>query len=216
MQVFVTGVYSSGKTYLAKKLAKETKELFISFDGIIDYNSEKDQFDWLMSRVPKKFVMDAIPFDSNFSWEKFITYQQDHNCKIICCYCPDKDTWIKRVMNKENTSIKNKLFTRIRIVFMTARLSPLRAVKLSIKTLLRFVSSSLYKGDKYSHAKSSNKNVHMSQEKIEGYLSDYREFVLERFPQILRMDNVKWFDSIANEYTTYEEAITRINIDRFK
>lgn len=221
MKTFITGVYGSGKTFLARKVARENKELFISFDENFDYQSNEEQFDWLMSAVPENFVMDAIPLDGDFGWHKLMEYQNIHSCKIVCCYCPDQKIWMERVIqknqnkvvphplpNESTSSLKNRILrnlvpskffkTSARIAWKLIKrgLSKLHALIKFIKK--QFVPKQQY--ESYIPDRLSNKHY-----------SAYRKFSTGNFRDLNKMKNVQWYDSMANEYTSYEEAIKRID-----
>lgn len=197
MKIFITGVYGSGKTFLAERIAEENKIPFINFDEHIDYQSLVDQFDWLMAIVPEDFVMDAIPFDKDFKWDKFMQYQERHDCRIICCYCPDRNVWAERIARKRSPiSLRSRVFRRLRIIRTLITKAPIHAFKLTVRSCWRFVGF--------------REPNNISSRFSDDYYSDYDQFIVERFPELLKMKNVEWFDSVRNEYTSFQEASKRL------
>lgn len=212
MKTFVTGVYGSGKTFLARKIAQKQNEKYINFDAIIDYNNKYEQFDKIISDLPDDFIMDAIPFDIYFSWNKFIEYEINNNCCIICCYCPDLNIWIKRIKQKQVPGLSiHKIIHRVHII----QRDPIQIFR-SFYQFFKQKFKHLYKKikDLFIYYLINPKNrvqFAIPDRLINKHYSAYRQFVLNNFSNLQKMKNVHWFDSIENEYTTYEEAMKRIN-----
>ncbi|MCD4751445.1 MAG: DUF1698 domain-containing protein [Anaerolineaceae bacterium] len=221
MKTFITGVYGSGKTYLARKLAKEKKELFISFDDNFDYQNNEEQFDWLLSAVPENFIMDAVPLDKKFAWYKFLEYKIKHECRVICCYCPDQEIWIGRVNQKIQNEVVLHSFTQTPSDSLKNRivrnLAPNRVFQTTTRVVWRLIKQVF---GKMSALMKSIKNQAVIKNQTQSYIPDrltnkhysaYRKFLWEKFPLLKGMGNVQWYDSITNEYTSYEEAVKRID-----
>jgi hypothetical protein len=105
-QVFITGIYGSGKTTLAKRIAKETKRVFIGYDEIHIYSKDKCDFNKTMKKLKSfsNYVVDAIPISVDnkvIGWKKFKSWEAQNKCTIICCYCPSINEWVKRWAEKK-------------------------------------------------------------------------------------------------------------------
>jgi hypothetical protein len=100
-RVFVTGVYSSGKTHFARQLAAENGIEFISFDALFDYGDPKNQSRTILNNLPGEFVIDAIPIDENHSWKDFFEFESNHPVTVVCVYCPDRQVWFQRIRSKK-------------------------------------------------------------------------------------------------------------------
>ena len=98
-KVFVTGVYGSGKTTLAKRLAAEQRIPYISFDEVHDYSQTSNQAIGILAGLPDLFVIDAIPVEDK-PWDTFFDYAAQHELEVICAYCPNFNVWLDRVLAK--------------------------------------------------------------------------------------------------------------------
>lgn len=101
LQVFVTGVYGSGKTHFAQQLSSECQIAFQSFDGLHDYTSQRNQSRAMLDNLPSEYVIDAIPVDDSHTWSDFIDYEASHPVAVVCVSCPDKNVWLKRIRDKQ-------------------------------------------------------------------------------------------------------------------
>ena len=101
-KIFVTGVYGSGKSRLAARFAKERRIPYIAFDKLHRYGVEENQSRRILAGLPKRFVIDAIPIDENGKWSDFTEYEARNDVLVICAYCPDRDTWLRRVQDKRD------------------------------------------------------------------------------------------------------------------
>jgi hypothetical protein len=99
-KVFVTGVYGSGKTFFAKRYAKEVGLPYIGFEDLHDYDLKENQSRKILAGLPARFVIDAIPIDENGTWTDFLDYQRANDVLVICVYCPNRDIWLERVSRK--------------------------------------------------------------------------------------------------------------------
>jgi len=99
-KVFVTGIYDSGKTTLAQRLAAAREIPYVSFDALHDYTQSHDQAAGILASLPESFVIDAIPFTADPPWDAFFDYAAQHEVEVICTYCPNFNVWLDRVRAK--------------------------------------------------------------------------------------------------------------------
>src|SRR3972149_2566342 len=109
-RISVTGVYASGKSYFARRCSARRRVPFISFDDQFDYARRDNQSREILRRLPRSFVMDAIPIDEDASWGAFAEYQARHHPLIVCVYCPDAVQWLKRVAVKAELTLRKSVF----------------------------------------------------------------------------------------------------------
>lgn len=180
---FVTGVFGSGKTNLAKKISRREKLPFVDFDNLHNYSCKKNQAIAILKQLPRKFVIDAIPIDNKASWSDFSKYERNNNVQIICVYCPNENEWIKRMYyrDKINYQIKNLHNIVFQLLLIYQKI---KKVKVAIK----------------------------NQEKR---LKEYRNFFIKNIPVLETFENVKYYDSVANEFTSKSEMLKRIKFDKF-
>lgn len=106
MKIFVSGLYCSGKTTFAKKIAERNNIEYISFDDNFKYTNKnftsqaKHIFNMLGDR---HFIMDAIPFNNGpYAFEEFDAYYEKHrDANIIFVFCPNFDIWLQRLEIRE-------------------------------------------------------------------------------------------------------------------
>jgi len=111
MKIFLSGLYCSGKTTLAKKIAKDNDIEYISFDNNFNYQNKnftaqaKQIFNMLGD---KHFIMDAIPFnDGPYSFNEFNEYYEEHrDVSVFFVFCPEFNIWMKR-LEARNERIPN-------------------------------------------------------------------------------------------------------------
>ena len=107
MKIFLSGLYCSGKTTLAKKMAKDNDIEYISFDNNFNYQDKgftaqtKRIFNMLGDR---HFIMDAIPFnDGPDSFDEFNEYYEEHrDASLFFVFCSDFNIWFKRLEMRED------------------------------------------------------------------------------------------------------------------
>lgn len=106
MKVFVTGIYNSGKTTLAKHLCSKTGARYIDFDSVVHKKGYKGAVAILAS-LPDDFVMDAIPFEGNDGGRKeykaFRKYCSSRAEVEVRCCVVDKGTWRDRSKNAKDS-----------------------------------------------------------------------------------------------------------------
>lgn len=101
IKIFITGITGSGKTYFAQKISSELNIPYYDFDATWDYKRDnfiKDSESEFLNKLPKTFVLDAIPFSNNFI--SFREYHKNNNVLIICLIQSDLYKWIKNIVNK--------------------------------------------------------------------------------------------------------------------
>jgi len=113
-KIFITGLYGSGKTTLAKKLSKELDVPHVKYDSLHTYNNHKCTFDKIINILKDKgdFIIDAIPVSYGkfgYTWQKFNEYEKNNDIIIICTYCYDKEVWLQRLVSTKGKNIvKNR------------------------------------------------------------------------------------------------------------
>ncbi len=111
MKIFLSGLYCSGKTTLAKKIAKDNDIEYISFDNSFNYQ-DKD-FTAQAKRIfnmlgDKHFIIDAIPFnDEPTPFDVFNEYYEEHrDASIFFVFCSEFNVWMRR-LEARNERIPN-------------------------------------------------------------------------------------------------------------
>lgn len=99
-KVFVTGVYGSGKTRFAARHARKHRLPLLDFDRIYRYDEHGKAADRILRELPERFVIDAIPIDTQGRWADFIAYESLHEVLVVCVYCPDRKRWLRRIQEK--------------------------------------------------------------------------------------------------------------------
>ena len=96
-KIFITGIFGSGKTRLAKHIIPKT-HTYISFDDNYSYQKEDlEPIYKLMNKHPK-FIMDALPVNRN-GHDNLKNFYQNNNCFIVILKC-DIDIWLDRLKSK--------------------------------------------------------------------------------------------------------------------
>ena len=116
MKIFVSGLYNTGKSTLAKQIAKEKNIDHISFDDSWNYSlkdSFSEQCDKLFSGVLSKenYVIDAIPYSSNEDepLDKFLKFcSENKDVLILFTFCSDFNIWLNRLDPLVHPVIFNK------------------------------------------------------------------------------------------------------------
>jgi len=104
-KIFVTGVYGSGKTTYAKEYSKLFGIKFLDFDAFFHYDWE-DEDKRFFGTVPEEFITDAIPWNPKTgSVEVFMEYAKTHDVRLVCCVCPDADTWVYRLLVRKGITM---------------------------------------------------------------------------------------------------------------
>lgn len=216
MKIFVTGVYGSGKTFLAKEIAQKKNLQYVSFDDVYDYKSEENQYDRIMGELPEAFIIDAIV---GTDWEAFVADEQKNNFSVICCYCPDKDTWLARVNRKPSPDLGPAGPTKESI---STRLKRVTSVKILAKAIARRIVNTLRLSRSYisriqawwikNFTEEGRTPPYFPPYFTNGHFSAYRSFYLNAIPYLERMRNVRYYDTITGEYTSLNEMKLRINL----
>ncbi|HEY69742.1 MAG TPA: methyltransferase domain-containing protein [Anaerolineae bacterium] len=213
MQVFVTGVYSSGKTHFARRYAAENSLEYMSFDSLFDYADPNNQSRAILENLPHTFVMDAIPIDESYTWKDFIEYERSHPVTVICVYCPDRRLWLQRIQEKK---LQRLLGHR------TGILRVLKAQSLLGRKLWHQVSSMPGGSARriWRLARRWRSSVKDAEDIISGiderkHLKAYRRFFSDNLPALSRFQSVKYFDSQQDVFTSKEEMLNGIGYRYF-
>ena len=104
-KIFITGITGSGKSYYAKKYAKDNNIKYIDFDNKWKYSLEQEtMYNKFMNLLNGDFVVDAIPYsrDKNNNLLFLDYYNKNKNdIKIICTYCSEKEEFLNRIKLKK-------------------------------------------------------------------------------------------------------------------
>ncbi len=100
-KVFITGVYGSGKTRFARRYARKQRLPYFDFDRIHRYDDHGKTAERILADLPERFVIDAIPIDSQGRWTDFITYESANEVQVVCVFCPDRKRWLRRIQEKD-------------------------------------------------------------------------------------------------------------------
>lgn len=212
-KVFVTGVYSSGKTHFAKRLATEKHVEFISFDGLFDYAESKNQSRAILLSLPQEFVIDAIPIDEDHSWKDFIEFEGSHPLTVVCVYCPDRKTWLQRIQSKKLTRL---------LAGRTGIPRVLKAQYLLGRKIWRQVSD--LPGGYLRRIWRLARRWRSSAENAEGIISEidekvhlkaYRSFFQDNLPALSKFRDVRYFDSLNDVFTSESEMLEGIGYRYF-
>lgn len=99
MRLFVTGMYCSGKTWVAKRIADREQVSYVSFDDIWDYQDPSDARAGLfLDQLPEDFVVDAIPYGES-GYRRFREWLSEHDAAITAVVCPI-DLWLPRAVKQ--------------------------------------------------------------------------------------------------------------------
>jgi 2-polyprenyl-3-methyl-5-hydroxy-6-metoxy-1,4-benzoquinol methylase len=238
-KVFITGIAGSGKTTLANKISHELNIPFISFDASNPYQPEVSHYhcETFLNDLPDAFVVDAIPFDEEFSWKTFSEYEKEHDITIICTYCPDRSAWFKRLTMKKldvekhnqypflyahekdeastlSISPYQKTINRGKAIFVSSLDYIRRNIgKVTDPTAVKGLLKRIYQQGKKSVIKSpSNHGTTWIKDKR---LVEYRHFYVETLNQLRRFHRVYFFDSIKKEFSTENAMLERIGAAGF-
>lgn len=223
MQIFVTGVYASGKTTLAKKIAAEKMTTYISFDDLHDYQLQEDQYDKIAQMLPNNFVIDAIPFNQGVkdtNWDSFFRDQAVNGYEVVCCYCPGESEWIDRVNQKpipvthgpkESLGLRLKRLSGVKAIYEAL----VRRVKNFLYRILNLLLRTKERIRAWAIANFTEEGKtppQFPESLTNDHFSEYRLFYLEVLPILEKMRDVKYYDTLANEYTSLEELKKRMNL----
>lgn len=192
-RIFVTGVFGSGKSYLARRMARAFGLPMVSFDRGFDYDSPRNQSRTFLGALPSSCVVDAIPIDEQGTWADFLTFEADTAPIIICVYCPDQGQWVRRIISREvqltlGRSLPGQLWRRLRRHFSYA-----------VRSFRDAASNSLTLRDEMEQVS----------------LKAYRRFYTENVEFLTRFKKVYYFDSSRNEWTSREEMLHRMKAVSF-
>ena len=217
MKIFVTGVYGSGKTFLAKKISKEENLPYISYDDVYDYQLHEDQYNRIMGSLPENYVIDAIV---GTNWKAFIEDQVNKHFSVICCYCSNKDVWIERVKEKpapvigperETLMVRAKRVTSIKILCEAIFKRVLKVLRWGKNKLLQ-VNPRIQTWWIKNFTEEGRTPAYFPPYFTNEHFSLYRKFYLEKIPLFEKMSNIKYYDTIASEYTSLSEMKSRLNL----
>jgi hypothetical protein len=207
-RVFVTGVYSSGKTHFAKELSAKLQAKYICYDDEFNYENPNNHSRRFLDTLPSEFVIDAIPIDENHSWDDFIEYEAAHSVEVVCIYCPSKKIWLQRVCDKRTDDILGKRWAVIRLM----RLFFIYSVRIwsqvsgwpggFLKRVWGFARTWL------SRARNI-KDVIAEVDELP-HLKSYRLFFQMTLPCLDQFKNVRYFDSQECIFTSKDEMLERI------
>lgn len=104
-KVFVTGVFGTGKTKLARAASAAHKLPYRSFDQDWNYkNQSVEQARFHFASLPERFVVDAIayhaPPDPYAEFHKYYEAHRD-DVVVLCTTCLDLDAWARRLTKKK-------------------------------------------------------------------------------------------------------------------
>ena len=138
-KIFVTGVYGSGKTTYAKSYAKQFNLTYIPFDTYFSYSKGDSDKDFI-GMLSDNYITDAIPFNiKTKEYELFNQYSRENEIKVVCCICPDKEEWSRRLRGRKNLEI-------------LGRYNPFFSLhNFYKKTLLKFSSANMVYYDTYAN-----------------------------------------------------------------
>jgi len=117
LKIFITGITGSGKSYTSKQISSELKIPYQDFDSTWDYKKDnfiKESEKGYLDKLPKTFVLDAIPFSNEFL--SFKEYCKNNNVLIICLVQSDINNWMKIIVNK-NYYVKSSLYFKEDILY---------------------------------------------------------------------------------------------------
>jgi shikimate kinase len=107
-KLFVTGLYGTGKSTLAKRIMNTSKtHSWLSYDHIVGYGERGNRFDLLYQVLESSdsFVVDALPVGIHYEhWDRFKKYLEISKSKVIVTKC-DFEVWCsERLKNKKSVS----------------------------------------------------------------------------------------------------------------
>lgn len=194
-KIFITGVFGSGKTFFAKKYAKDKSLPYIAFDKQYRYFSKENEAQRVLNSLSDAFVIDGIPFYEDglssgekvsmevlrSSWEDFSQYGKDNDVQVICVYCPDKKIWMKRLVSKGFAKFTGSETIWGRLKFIINRMLGRKRTPDNFWDLRR----------------------------------EYIRFFEGKIDYLRSFKNASCYDSCSNEYTSVEEMLKRIRFNTF-
>ena len=209
-KIFVTGLYSCGKTTLARSLSKIYKLRLLQYDYLVDYYAENldAEFDFMLKKViPNYDIFDAIPISSNNSWELFAQLEKTNNFLIIIVICYPFDSWIKRLISvrKENFLLKiSKRIFRVKFLY----LYPFRTIRLIYKSIKRNLRDLLTGNNsliKLTTGNLSHNNNFTDAYIMTTHMNNYKSFLRIRKKYITDFKNVTYYDAIRGKFIDEKE-----------
>lgn len=95
-KVFITGLYGTGKSTLAKKITMHSKtHNWLSYDHIVGYGDRGNRFALLYELLESSnsFVLDALPVGIHYEhWNLLLNFIETSKSKILITKC-DFDVW---------------------------------------------------------------------------------------------------------------------------
>ncbi len=108
-KIFVTGISGAGKTQIAQFISKNAHPttphpyLPVDYDFADRYNNEEQYVKEYFNNLPKRFVMDGIPYKSegiSMNLDSFKEYYKSQSIKILCLVPTNFLDWKKRIVEK--------------------------------------------------------------------------------------------------------------------
>jgi|GEM_PF-281538 len=218
-RIFMTGVYASGKTALAKKFAIEYP--YCSYDDLYDYKKiGSGQAKKILSFLPERLVTDAIPATSDqwgHIWDDFLEYEEKFHPLVICAYCPDLEIWRQRVREKlaVYTPPKKPWWPKVKFIIGALIIFSLKAARRVLRN--PFSVKGMYVKTKIFYKTSFKPNIQtppVPKINLDPHEQAYWEFFVKALPYFKRFKNVKYYDSVVNEFTTLAEMLERIDFKK--
>ena len=109
-KIFITGISGTGKTKIAKYISDNAhptnphKYLSLDYDFDYRYNNESQYVQDYLKNLPKRFVMDGIPYQAqglSMNFDSFKKYNLEHKIKILCLVPTDFNEWKQRILAKQ-------------------------------------------------------------------------------------------------------------------
>ncbi len=107
MKVFVSGIYGSGKTTLARRISAEAGIPYVDFDATWNYSVDgATECTTFLKKLPSDFVTDAVPFHRprglRYPYRLFSDWvKTQEDVEVTLAYCPDSEEWLRRVKAKK-------------------------------------------------------------------------------------------------------------------
>ncbi|MHA2084456.1 MAG: hypothetical protein ACXABD_11940 [Candidatus Thorarchaeota archaeon] len=129
-KIFVTGIYGTGKSTIAKLIAQSTGHTFLDFDNLWSYQKSAASSDQCaaehFSKLGDRFVIDAIGFNSPPDlYRIFDAFYRKHegDVLVVCALCLSIEEWTTRITKKKlltNISMENYIEFHINTLPMHA------------------------------------------------------------------------------------------------